>query len=346
MSSWGTSLWTTGLLDTAALRRLQAVAVTTVEDLRFALASTPEPIMKLMGTPDLSTLGDLWPVESDQLNFAAAELAPPVLGAEPPPDVEVPQTVPEDLFAASLDALGPTPDDIGVTGPESLSQVDCIACLRPVRDQGDRLTCVAHAVAAAFECSQTRAGHAPTDLSPQFLYWAAKQHDGRPDRGGTLIRVAAERLVADGICGEADWPYDSALRPGNEGHAPPPANAVTVAGSRRAASVTALTRQSSQEIRDSLDMQVPVAFSIPLYAVWANPSGKVPLPIPGAPSMGGHALCAAGYLTDASAPGGGWIIAKNSWGTARAVASAAGPGYFYIPFGYIDQYGWESFTVA
>jgi C1A family cysteine protease len=107
-----------------------------------------------------------------------------------------------------------------------------------------------------------------------------------------------------------------------------------------------MARKSSQAIRDMLDQQVPVAFSIPVYAVWANPSGKVPMPIPYAPKIGGHALCAAGYTLDPSAPGGGWIIAKNSWGTKRAPLSPAGPGYFYLPFGYVDQYGWETATLA
>jgi len=342
-------LGATGALGVDAIRRLQAVAITTVGDLRSALASTPEPIARLIGTEGLASLQALWEGDDNhrmhESMLAAVFEGPPTLGAEPPDDVEVLEEASEDLFATSLSGLGPLPEE-APAGNGNLGRVDCIDCLRPIRDQGNRGTCVAHAVAAVFECLlRRRVGHA-IDLSPQFLYWSAKQHDGRPSGDGTLIRVATEQAVADGVCEEADWPYDPVPRPGDEAQGPPPGNSIATAGSHRATSVVPLTRKSSQAIRDSLDTGVPVAFSIPVYSVWANPTGKVPLPVPGAPRLGGHAMCAAGYTLDPSAPGGGWIIAKNSWGIARAPRSPVAPGYFSVPFDYVDLYGWETATLG
>lgn len=346
MAAGAVLLSATGALGAKALRRLQAVAVTTVDDLRFALASTPEAIARLIGVSDLSELQYLWQGDEASIELAMADFdGVPDLGAQAPPDVDVLEEASEELFSASLDALGPPPQDATGAADESV-RIDCISCLRPVRDQGDRGTCVALAVAAVFECLAKRAYGLTVDFSPQFLYWAAKRHDGIPSQSGTFIGVAVERVVADGVCLEAEWPYDPAPDPTNEGQGPPPEEAIAAATRHRAASAVLMQRKSSQVIRDSLDQQNPVAFSIPVYAIWANPSGKVPMPIPGAPLIGGHAMCAAGYVPDPSAPGGGWVIAKNSWGQGRARLSPVGPGYYYVPFDYVNMYGWETATLA
>lgn len=344
MTQWGQSLTALTWLDPGQRRRLQALAITTVEDLNAALAATPDDLAHFLGVENVSSLVPFAPQTVDYLAFNPDEL--PSLGAEPPPEVDVLDQASEELFAASLEALGPEPEAEEQPLAQAPILVDCIACMRPIRNQGARGTCVAHAVAAVFECLQLRdTGHA-VDLSPQFLYWSAKQHDGNSTSGGTFIRVATDRAVKDGICEETDWPYFPSGIPGNESQDPSPPGAATAASHRRAANVVAITPKSSAAVRQSLDNQIPIAFSIPVYAYWVSPNGKVPMPIPGAPRIGGHAMCAAGYLLDAGAPGGGFVVAKNSWGTARAPLSPAGAGYYYVPFDYIDQYGWESQTLS
>ena len=344
MTQWGHSLADLTSLDADQRRRLQALAITTVEDLYAALAATPDELAHFLGVEDVSSFVRFAPQTVDFLAFTADEL--PSLGAEPPPDVEVLDEASQELFAASLDALGPEPEAVEELRAQAPTFVDCIACMRPVRNQGARGTCVAHAVAAVFECLQLRATGQAVDLSPQFLYWSAKRHDGNPNSAGTFIRVATDRVVNDGVCDEADWPYVPTAVPGNESQDPPPPGAVAAASHRRALAVVPVTPKSSAAIRQSLDNQIPVAFSIPVYAYWVSPNGKVPMPIPGAPRIGGHAMCAAGYLLDAGAPGGGFVVAKNSWGTARAPLSPAGAGCYYVPFDYVDKYGWESQTLT
>ena len=61
------------------------------------------------------------------------------------------------------------------------------------------------------------------DLAEQYAYWNAKEHDGYPKLKGTLVRVALERALADGICDEATWPYQPLPVIGSEGQGPPTA---------------------------------------------------------------------------------------------------------------------------
>jgi Papain family cysteine protease len=346
VTHWGLSLASTKLLDPDSLRRLQALAITTVEELQAALVASPEQVSSLVPDKSLSAFG-LMGSRPRSLLFAGDFDSLPTLGAEPPGDVTPLPRASEEFFFASLEGLGPEPDEAVVPPvPIAADRVDCITCMRPVRDQGLRSTCVAHAVAAAFECLLARSTGASVDLSPQFLYWAAKQNDGRPGSPGTLISVAVDRAVSDGVCDEVSWPYSPVVIANNEGQDPPPAGALAAAGAHRATAPVAVAPRSSAALRAMLDRDIPVPFSVPLYAYWASPNGKVAMPIPGAPLLGGHAICAVGYLLDPSAPGGGFIIAKNSWGTSRTPASPIQPGYYCLPFDYIDMYGWESRTLS
>jgi hypothetical protein len=47
--------------------------------------------------------------------------------------------------------------------------------------------------------------------------------------------------------------------------------------------------------------------------------------------IGGHAILVVGYRDDASAPGGGWIDIKNSWGTKWGDL-----GYAHMPYSYCE----------
>jgi C1A family cysteine protease len=56
----------------------------------------------------------------------------------------------------------------------------------------------------------------------------------------------------------------------------------------------------------------------------------MPMPAAGENVLGGHAVFCAGYQSDATVPGGGSFIIKNSWGTGWGDA-----GYFYMPFAFV-----------
>lgn len=64
---------------------------------------------------------------------------------------------------------------------------------------------------------------------------------------------------------------------------------------------------------------------------------------------GGHAVCISEFQPASSAPGGGWFIFKNGWGTAwnngsgtpAAGHPACNPGYGYLSAAYVEKYLWE-----
>ena len=54
-------------------------------------------------------------------------------------------------------------------------------------------------------------------------------------------------------------------------------------------------------------------------------------------ASGRHALCLAGYVDDGNVPGGGYFIARNSWGTKWAYESPESQGYALIPYAYFKE---------
>lgn len=218
--------------------------------------------------------------------------------------------------------------------------VDLRAGFGPVRNQGQRGTCVAHAAAAVREYLL---GQQPPALefSEQYHYWDCKQHDLIPTLPGTYIRVSMARLQESGICLEQTWPYNPHPIAGNEGQGPAPQAAVDGAGRYRISASTRLVPTDVAGLCLALSRNKPVAFAVPVYNYWfAEPvrsSGDIRLPLPGEPVAGGHAMCMVGYQQNEVVPGGGFFIVRNSWGEDWAGNSNIAPGYACIPFAYINQ---------
>lgn len=95
---------------------------------------------------------------------------------------------------------------------------------------------------------------------------------------------------------------------------------------------------------------VPVVVRAPVFVSASNSkacflSGKWTLPFPGESPVGYHAVALVGYRDDASVPGGGYFIARNSWGEDYAADSPEGkPGHSLIPFAYLQRYCVESYA--
>jgi Repeat of unknown function (DUF5648)/Papain family cysteine protease len=67
------------------------------------------------------------------------------------------------------------------------------------------------------------------------------------------------------------------------------------------------------------------------------------MPLPGDPRVGGHAMLFVGYQDDASTPGGGYFILRNSWSTSWGAKSPYGGGYGTLPYKYMTDNGNEAF---
>lgn len=232
-----------------------------------------------------------------------------------------------------------------------------------VRDQGPRGTCVAQAVVAALE---HRLHH--SDLSEQFLYWAAKKRGGdpHPDDAGTWIECAVRALEKVGVCEESLWPYSGVIRPGNETHegaGRPSAQALQDAQSRQGGAACYLN-QSQANSGGALALvkelkQGPVAIALPVFfdalsrrSNWdwfgATEYGRVLDPMPTSVVDGGHAVCVSEYHPSGEAPGGGWFVFKNSWGLGWSASGSPPPGhpvwkpgYGYVSAAYVDEFLWE-----
>lgn len=219
--------------------------------------------------------------------------------------------------------------------------VEPLGNLPPPGDQGERNSCVAFALTASF---QVVSGD-PMPLSEQFLYWACKQADGIPGDVGTNPLTAFHVLRDTGICRAATWPYAPAPRDNdNPGHGPPPDTAVEEATLRRAKRFTPLPAKDFRALQSALANGHPVLVGLNIREHWedswqATHLGRVRKALPGERDRGGHAMCLMGYRNNATAPGGGYFIVRNSWGTHWAKANPDGPGFCHVPYRLMAENG-------
>jgi Papain family cysteine protease len=330
-------------------QRLAALSVTTAEELLGMIAADPEATAEFLGDGDLAGLqADLGREAGPKAMASLAEVGERhfALGAAPPPHIEVEERADPQVFERRVLPAAASQEDV----PTEL-EADISGCMGPLRSQGDRSTCVAHAVCAMAECLISRSTGESLDLSEQFLYWNSKRIDGEPNDPGTFIKVATELSVSDGNCLEATWPYNPQIVEGNEGQDPPPASAGPEAATRLLSAAVPVTERSPQAIRDALDEGKPVALSVPVYQNWdgnpaVNASGEIPMPLPRSKLVSGHAMCAVGYGSDPAMAGRGAFVLRNSWGADWAPQSRVAPGHALLPYLYLELYGWECFTAA
>ena len=262
---------------------------------------------------------------------------------------------PPRMLGVRLDRIPRSPIVFSVGPPTAAPlppTVNLIPQMRPVRDQANRGTCVAHAATAAAEHFYYKAGR-NLDLSRQFLYWDCKQHDGDPNAEGTWLAIALPCLQREGCCLETTWPYNPTPIPGDEAQGPPPLAALPEALTLRIASFTKIAPTSVHDIKSNLAARRCVAFSIPVFNSWyknndVTRTGNIGNPIPGETEVGGHAMCMVGYEDIPNAPqlGGGRFYIRNSWDGQWATQSLLGVGYGTIPYSYIDRFGSEAYSIG
>jgi Papain family cysteine protease len=336
------------LVSEKSYRRLRALSVNTVEELIGLIQADPNEVSEFV--PDL----DLPQIQADAEHLSQAPLLEAIqdlegadfaMGAHPPEGALVEERASPEYVHEWLQEAIDQPEQEEDEPPA----VNLMQCFGPVRNQGKRGTCVAHATCAVLECQHMRLREERIDLSEQYVYWDAKQNDGRPDDEGTWLRVAMPCVEREGACQEEVWPYNPTKIPGDEAQGPPPANADSDASNHLLERPRELDGRDSAAIRAVLDEGRPVGISVPVYNNWysnpaANALGLIPMPLPNSVRKGGHAMCAMGYGWDTDFAGGGYLILRNSWGAGWATQSPVAPGYGAIPLLYIDRYGWEAWT--
>ncbi len=207
--------------------------------------------------------------------------------------------------------------------------------MTPVRDQGPRGTCVAHAANAALEVFST----IPDNLSEQYSYDLFMRKENRqPCDDGGLKTTNSAIYLADGTVAEASWAYSNSV----------PACNTTVP----AAAVNSIKYKISsyQMIEDGgvngaasiknpryLESALRAGNNIVLgtHVAWASPNADGILDVvinsatnQPAASRGGHAMLICGYNAAKR-----YFIVKNSWGSGWSNA-----GYAYLSYDYIRTY--------
>jgi C1A family cysteine protease len=322
-----------GFLEAARVR-LAELWITTAEDLVGAA-------MREDGAQGLAEF--LGMSESDVDGLVGQAMA--VL----PPDVSFATRDIQAFGLGALDEPGEAPRDVTAFDASTLpAQVDLHERFPPVRNQGGRGTCVAHATVAvreylADELHRPGGESTQSDLSEQFVYWACKERDNYAG-SGTWIHHAMAVLQEQGVCTEQVWPYNAGSLSGNEGQGPPPADAESQALAHRIDSSESLHPRWTDALRQHLAQERPVAFAVPVFTYWfsepVSSTGDIRLPLSTDKVEGGHAMVMVGYEDDPDVPGGGYFLVRNSWGTNTwGRDNAVAPGYARIPYAYMAEHG-------
>ncbi len=202
------------------------------------------------------------------------------------------------------------------------------------REQGARSTCSVFTVASALEfASAMRQGHTPR-LSVEFLNWAANKACGHTQDGGFFSDLW-KGFATYGICAEAQMPYQAAFSPARE-----PSPAALLDAKRQLALglrlhwikawnvETGLTAKEFVEIKRTLQQDWPVCSGLrwPKQERWVE--GVLQMCPPNS-VRDGHSVLLVGYRDDASEPGGGVFLFRN---TSHEGMDGA------MPYAYARQY--------
>lgn len=297
-------------------------------------------------------------------NYLRTDLAQLIKRLPPPtpvaPDVQDIIAKADYPLGASINYL-PVPDtaaEVTFRGEALPHHVNMIPDLPPVRHQGKRGTCVAHATLAVFEHYLIRRG-AYQELSEQFLHWVCKDSavaDGIPE-DGTLLQQAFPNLYFIGCCLEATWPYRKEPTPPPWGQGPPPPGAEAQAGQFKIPATKRLIPKAVLDIKAELAKGRCVAISIPAFKSWYGDAanrpeevirtGNIVMPTPGEKPVGGHSVCVVGYedLPDRPELLLGRFIIRNSWGENWGLECPFGVGYGTVSYRFIDGYCSEAYSI-
>jgi hypothetical protein len=192
----------------------------------------------------------------------------------------------------------------------------------PVRDQGDRPTCVGFAVSAALEWmkrdSQIR--------SPEDAIWAAHREGGPQNLEETSVRLALSGLTRRRHAQESAWPYGTPPWP-----APRP-SAAKMSTNQTTLPLWRETPGSWDAIRDALGNGHAVVLTLRFVSSAWLPSGPDVDAPPGQKCPTNHAVLAVG-LTETSDGLAESVIVKNSWGVGWGLA-----GYGLVSRRYLEHY--------
>ena len=208
------------------------------------------------------------------------------------------------------------------------NKVDLRPLMTPIEDQGDTNSCVAHAVAGAYEYWIKKAVHQDKSVSRLFVYFNARWRDGSQDKDdGSVIQLAMEGLSTFGACSETIWPFDPKLTLKQ-----PTPDAYKDGATYRVHDMAQVPLELDAW-KQALAEGKPIVFGCEVFDSFDDCSdpdrgGVVPMPAPGdiaRAERSGHSMCVVGYSDSESV-----FIERNSWGV-----DWSDDGYCYFPYNYL-----------
>ena len=161
------------------------------------------------------------PADVPHLEGAAPEPVPAAAQAHEVQATQMPEEASAEVFhgwASGYKLMAPKPGaalyqpSIAVKFGRLPGKVDLRPLLSPIEDQGEVRSCVASAVAGAYEAWVRKAHKQDEPVSRLFIYYNARWRDGTQDEDeGSAIQLAMETLCRFGACSEAVWPSDPHL---------------------------------------------------------------------------------------------------------------------------------------
>lgn len=205
------------------------------------------------------------------------------------------------------------------------SKVDLRKHMSRIEDQGDTNSCVANAVAGAYEYLLRRHwGEDGYDVSRLFIYCNARAQDEEWADEGTTILAAIQGLQEHGACSEETWPFDEDLV--NE----TPDDDAYQEAERFLVEDPTVVPTDLDAWRSCLAEGHPIIFGIDVFSSFDRHRSKGLVAMPSRresrrDSHSAHAMLCVGY----SDPDRVFIV-RNSWGR-----SWGDRGYCYIPYDYL-----------
>ena len=219
----------------------------------------------------------------------------------------------------------------------------------PIHQQGQRGACQVFAMVTVAEYLLARHGH-PVQLSEQFLMWAANQANGLHRSDGFNPDLLIKGWRAYGIAADRLMPYV----PRNEPIAAPSPAALADAATRRTIALTSIKHWTEPIGLTDLQIQAimaRLAAGIPVTVTLCWPFGLTDSQIVDANyflidrningnDKSGHGVVIVGYQMDTRVPGGGFLIVRNSWGTAFG-----DKGHLNVSLALARKYGIDAYVV-
>lgn len=215
-----------------------------------------------------------------------------------------------------------------VTAPVPLpSFVDLRPKCPPVYDQKELGSCTANAIGAAYQFNLIRQNEHAWMPSRLFLYYNERFIENTVNYdSGAQLKDGLKSLNKDGICDEDLWPYKMCKfkkKPSQKAYIAAKANVIEL--------YEKIPDGNLFLMKQCLAKGTPFVFGFTVYESFEgeeiSKTGIMPEWNPNESVMGGHAVCAVGYLDEKQV-----MIIRNSWSE-----SWGDKGYFYMPYSYISN---------